>query len=124
VLPLKVQVPVVIAYVTLPVPLPPVVLSAEVVVVVFKALGEDVTRKDACAIKAAALVTVVVYVLVVVPSCAVTTVVMVFAPTFKLILPLATPVATAVPLTVTVALAWLTVGVTVIDDTALATDCV
>ena len=49
---------------------------------------------------------------------------MVLAPTFKLILPLATPVATAVPLTVTVALAWFTVGVTVIDDTLLATDCV
>ena len=62
--------------------------------------------------------------MVVVPSCAVTTVVMVFAPTFKLILPLALPEVTAVPLTVTVALAWLTVGVTVIDDTALVTDCV
>lgn len=48
---------------------------------------------------------------------------MVLEPTFKLILPLATPVATAVPFTVTVAFAWLTVGVTVIDDTLLATDC-
>ncbi len=60
VLPLRVQVPEVIAYVTLPVPLPPVVLSAEVVVVAFKALGEAVTEKDACEIKAAARVTVVV----------------------------------------------------------------
>jgi hypothetical protein len=39
-------------------------------------------------------------------------------------LPLATPVVTAVPFTVTVALAWFTVGVTVIEDTLLATDCV
>lgn len=62
--------------------------------------------------------------MVVVPSCAVTTVVIVLAPTFKLMLPLATPVATAVPFTVTVALAWFTVGVTVIEDTLLATDCV
>lgn len=62
--------------------------------------------------------------MVVMPSCAVTTVVMVFAPTFKLILLLATPVATAVPFTVTVALAWFTVGVKVIEDTVFATDCV
>lgn len=54
----------------------------------------------------ASRLTVVVYVLVVVPSCAVTTVVMVLAPTFKLTLPLALPEATAVPFTVTVALAW------------------
>ena len=39
-------------------------------------------------------------------------------------LPLALPEVTAVPLTVTVALAWLTVGVTVMDDTPLATDWV
>ncbi len=60
VLPLKVQVPADMAYVTLPVPLPPVVLSAEVVVVAFKAFGDADTEKDACEIKAAARVTVVV----------------------------------------------------------------
>jgi hypothetical protein len=49
---------------------------------------------------------------------------MVLAPAFKLMLPLALPDATAVPLTVTVALAWLTVGVTVIEDTASETVCV
>jgi hypothetical protein len=100
------------------------VLSVDVVTLALNALGEAETRNEACATNAASRVMVVVYVWVVVPSCAVTTVVIVLAPTFKLMLPLALPDATAVPLTVTVALAWLTVGVTVIDETALATDCV
>ena len=49
------------------------------------------------------LVTVRVYVLVVVPSSAVTTVVMVLAPTDSAILPEATPLATVAPLTVILA---------------------
>lgn len=73
---------------------------------------------------AGALVTVSVYVLVVVPFCAVTTVVMTLLPTFKLIAPLAVPEATAVPFTVIVAFAWVRVGVTVTDDTEFATDAV
>jgi hypothetical protein len=52
-----------------------------------------------------ALVTVTVYVAVVVPSWAVTTTVIVFAPTFKEMDPDADPDVTAVPLTVIVALA-------------------
>lgn len=73
---------------------------------------------------AGALVTVTVYVLVEVPFCAVTTVVMTLLPTFKLIAPLAVPEATAVPFTVIVAFAWVRVGVTVTDDTEFATDAV
>jgi hypothetical protein len=71
-----------------------------------------------------ALVTVVVYVCVVVPSCAVTTVVIVLLPTLKLIAPLALPLATVVPFTFTVALLSVTVGVTVILLVALDTDAV
>ena len=62
--------------------------------------------------------------MVVVPSWAVTVVVMVLAPRLKLILLLALPEVTAAPFTLTVALAWFTVGVTVIVDTLLATDWV
>jgi len=60
----------------------------------------------------------------VVPSCAVTMVLMVFAPTFKVTLPLALPDVTVLPPTVTVALAWVTVGVTVMLLVALVTDAV
>ena len=60
----------------------------------------------------------------VVPSCAVTTVVIVLAPTDNVILPEAEPLVTTVPFTFTVALAWLTVGVTVIVVVALLTDAV
>ena len=58
----------------------------------------------------------------VVPSCAVTTVVMVFAPTFKLIAPEATPEKTLTPLTFTVELLSVTIGVTVTDEVALDTE--
>lgn len=51
-------------------------------------------------------------------------VLMVFAPTFKVTLPLALPDVTVLPPTVTVALAWVTVGVTVMLLVALVTDAV
>ena len=57
----------------------------------------------------------------VVPSCAVTTTLIGLAPTTKAIAPDALPLATVVPLTLTVAVASATVGVTVIELTALAT---
>ena len=57
----------------------------------------------------------------VVPSCAVTKTVMVFTPTAKLIEPEAVPEVTEVPLTFTVAVESVTVGVTVIDVVALVT---
>ena len=60
-------------------------------------------------------VTVTVYVLVVAPSWAVTVAVMVLAPTFNGIVPDAVPELTAVPLTVTVAVASAVVGVAVIE---------
>jgi hypothetical protein len=50
--------------------------------------------------------------------------VMVFDPTLSEIAPEAEPDVTEVPLTVLVALAWVRVGVTVIDVTELATDAV
>ena len=62
----------------------------------------------------AARVTVTVYDLVVVPSCAVTSVVIVLAPTFRLIAPEAVPEVTATPFTCIVAVESLAVGVTVI----------
>ena len=71
---------------------------------------------------AAALVMVMVYVFVV-PSWAVTTVVMVLLPTFKATF-LAVPLVVGVPFTVMVALALLAVGVTSTDVTLLATDAV
>ena len=55
------------------------------------------------------------------PSVAVTMVVMVFGPTTKGILADAVPELTAVPFTVTVAVASLVVGVTVIEVMALLT---
>ena len=63
----------------------------------------------------------IVYVSVVDPSWAVTTIVIVLEPTFKFIELDAEPELTVVPLTVTVALAWFTVGVTVTLVTPLAT---
>ena len=57
----------------------------------------------------------------VVPSCAVTTVVIVLVPTEREIDPLATPDAMVVPLTLTVAAASVTVGVTVIEVVAFVT---
>lgn len=65
--------------------------------------------------------TVTEYVLVVLPSCAVTTVVMVLLPRFKVIACEAAPDATDVPFTVTLAVGSLVVGVTVTDATVLAT---
>ena len=58
------------------------------------------------------------------PSCAVTIVVIVFAPNDNVILPEAEPLVTVVPLTVTVALGSFTVGVIVIEFVALPTDAV
>jgi len=60
--------------------------------------------------------------LVVLPSCAVTTVVMVLGPMAKAMLPDALPDTTATPFTFTVAPASAVVGVTVID--AVLTDAV
>ena len=74
------------------------------------------------ALAEAARVTVTVYVLVVVPSEAVTMVVMVLLPTVSGMLPDGAPEATAVPFTVTVALASLTVGVRVMLLVALLTE--
>ena len=58
------------------------------------------------------------------PSFAVTIVVIVLAPTFKLIFPEAVPLLTIVPFTVTLAPDTATVGVTVIELVALLTDAV
>ena len=66
-------------------------------------------------------VTVIVYVLVVVPSSEVPTTVITLSPKLKLIAPDAVPEVTAVPLTVIVAKALLRVGVTVIELVALVT---
>ncbi len=68
-------------------------------------------------------VIVIVYVCVV-PSCAVTIVVMVFGPTARFIGADAEPLATVAPLTMTVAVASLTVGVTVMLVVAFGTDAV
>ena len=66
-------------------------------------------------------VTLTEYVCVVVPSCAVTTVVIVVTPTPRLIEPLALPEATVVLFTFTVAVPSATVGVTVIAVVAFDT---
>jgi hypothetical protein len=66
---------------------------------------------------------VIVYVFVVVPSCAVTTVVIILLPTFNATF-LAVPLAVVVPFTVMVALTLLAVGVTSTDVTLLATEAV
>ncbi len=55
------------------------------------------------------------------PSPAVTSVVIVFVPTESAIAPDATPEATVVPLTFTVAVELFVVGVTVIDDVVFGT---
>ena len=55
------------------------------------------------------------------PSCAVTTIFIVLLPTLNEILPEALPLETVVPFTLTVAFAWLTVGVTVTVVFALDT---
>ena len=57
--------------------------------------------------------TLIVYVLVVTPSCAVTTTVMTLLPVLKVIGPEGLPLATATPFTLTVAVAFAVVGVTV-----------
>ena len=56
-----------------------------------------------------------------VPSCAVTTVVIALVPTLSVIAPLAVPDTTVVPLTFIVAVASVTVGVTVIEVVAFVT---
>ena len=71
-----------------------------------------------------ALVTVKVYVLVVVPSWAVTIVVMVFDPTFKAIGAEAVPEVTAVPLTVTVDVGTAVKGVMVMVAAPFTTSSV
>ncbi len=81
----------------------------------------DSASAESVATLDAARVTVVVYVCVVVPSPAVTIVVIVFVPTVNAIAPDATPDVTVVPLTLTVAVASVVVGVTVIDDVAFGT---
>jgi len=81
-------------------------------------------RFERAAIFDAARVTVTLYVFVFVPFCAVTTVVMVFEPTFNAMAPDAVPEFTAIPFTVTVEVATLVFGVTVIDVMVLATDAV
>jgi hypothetical protein len=97
------------------------VLSEDVVVVAFNVLGDAETVNVAWA-NSAALVTVVVYVWVVVPSCAVTIVVIVFVPTLRAIPLLALPDATVDPFTLTVELVSVTVGETVNDVVAFGTD--
>ena len=67
------------------------------------------------------LITVTLYVLVLVPFCAVTKMVTTFDPTTKVIGPEACPDATAVPLMVIVALTFDKVGVTVSDVVPLVT---
>ena len=72
--------------------------------------------------EAEALETVRAYDVVEVPFCAVTTIVIVFAPTERFNVPEAVPDATVVPFTFTVDVASVTVGVTVTFDTPLETD--
>ena len=71
-----------------------------------------------------ARVIVIVYVFVVVPSCAVTTVVITFAPTLKAWLVDGDPETAAAPFTVTVAVPSAVVGVRAMDDMLFATDAV
>lgn len=68
------------------------------------------------------LVTVVVYVFVVFPSCAVTTVVIVLVPTTKGMAADAAPDFIAVPFTVMLAVESLAVGVILTDAVALLTE--
>ena len=69
----------------------------------------------------AARVTVRVYVLVVIPSCAVTTALMTFEPTARAIGPDALPEATVVPFTSMVDVLTTDVGFTVMDVTPFTT---
>jgi hypothetical protein len=84
----------------------------------------DSERFDNVATDEGARVTITEYVLVVVPSEAVTTTVIVFAPTLNEMAPDAEPDDVVVPFTVTVAVSLVTVGVTVTDDVAFDTDAV
>ena len=70
----------------------------------------------------AALVTVIMIVLLVTPSCAVITVVMVFAPTFNAIGCDNAPELAALPFTMMVAVGSVAVGVTCTDVVPLITD--
>lgn len=79
------------------------------------------TSTERLAFVAGALVIITVYVCVVTPSCAVTTVVKVFGPTFKLIAPDALPEGTAIPFTAIVAVGSAAIGVTVTEVVALTT---
>ena len=78
-------------------------------------------RLDRVALDEGPRVITIVYVSVVVPSCAVTIVVIVLVPTLRPITPDAVPLVTGTPFTVTMALTSLVVGVTVIDAVALGT---
>ena len=80
-----------------------------------------ILRADSAALVAAARVMLMVYVSVVTPSWAVTTMVIVFDPVFNPIDPDAALLATAVPFTFTVAVASSKVGVTVTEVIELAT---
>lgn len=82
-----------------------------------------ITSADKSALLEPNLVTVTVYVFVTL-LCDVTTTVIVLVPTFKFIAADGVPLATVTLFTFTVAVASVTVGVTVMDDTALATDAV
>ena len=94
------------------VPLPPVTVAVKVTCwPALEGLGDDPTAVELADL---ARVTVTVYVLVVVPSCAVTTVVIGLAPMFRLIALLAVPEATVWLFTFTVAPDSATVGVTVV----------
>ena len=84
-----------------------------------------VTRFERLASAEGARVTMIAYVMVVVPSALVTTVVMVvLAPSAKAIGPDAVPDVTAVPFTAIVAFGSCAVGVTVTEAVALTTDVV
>jgi hypothetical protein len=83
--------------------------------------GGAVVRFESVATDDGARVTTNEYVCVVVPSCAVTTVVIVLVPTFKAMLPDAEPEATVVPLTFIVAVGSVVVGVSCNVDVAKGT---
>ena len=78
-------------------------------------------NEDKLALLGAARVTVMVYVLVVEPSCAVTIVVMALAPMLKVIAPEGLPEVTVVLFTVTVAVGSAVVGVTITEVMAFPT---
>ncbi len=80
-----------------------------------------ITRFDKVASADVARVTITVYVLVVIPSCAVTLTKMVLAPTLKAMAPDGLPDATATPFTVNVAPASLALAVTTVEAIELPT---